>query len=205
MRAPLLSGVLGYRRGAEGGAPLPRSPRTPSQTMGQRGRHGAGRFGAGDPGHPAAAAPSPRGQGAGAVLGRLGLSPRLGSCGSGSISLPFPAPWPPLHMVCGGSALPGPPWAGYLEGAGCASAPPRLPAPSPQPEGKEGAGGIGSCPRVGPRKAGVYAGSPGPVGAGSGRQTVLLLHSVGCELRAEVGLSLRSAPPNPAHSWEKAN
>lgn len=165
---------MGYRRGAGGGAPLPQSPRTPSQTMGQRGRHRAGRFGAGDPGHPAAATPSPRGQGAGAVLRRLGLSPQLGSCGSGSISLPFPAPWPPLHMACGGSALPGPPGAGYLEGASCASAPP---CSCPQTEGEEGAGGIGSCPRVGLevdllkglglRKAGGVRGLPsGPCGGG---------------------------------------
>lgn len=165
MRAPLLSGVLGYRRGAEGGAPLPRSPRTPSQTMGQRGRHGAGRFGVGDPGHPAAAAPSPRGQGAGAVLGRLGLSPRLVSCGSGSISLPFPAPWPPLHMVCGGSALPGPPWAGYLEGAGCASAPP---CPKPAARGERGRRRDWKLPPGRAEKSRGVRGLPGPCGGGVG-------------------------------------
>lgn len=116
---PLLGGVLGYRRGAEGGAPLPQSPRTPSPNIGKWGRRRAGRLGAGDPGHPAVAAPSPRGQGSGAVLARLGLSPRLSSCCSGSIfpSLPRPlaaspygvrwqrASWAALGWVPGGGKL----------------------------------------------------------------------------------------------------
>ena len=71
-------GVLGYRRGAEGGAPRPQSPRTQRLSAGRWGRPRAGRLGAGYPGRPAAVAPAPRGQGAGAVLRRLGLSPGLG-------------------------------------------------------------------------------------------------------------------------------
>lgn len=134
---PLLGGVLGYRRGAEGGAPLPWSPRTCSLRAGRWGRRRAGLLGAGDPGHPAAAAPSPRGQGAGAVLLRLGLNPRLRGCCSGSI---FPSLLRPLAASPDGARWQRPswsPWARYLEGASCIGL--RLPACTPRekraPEG----------------------------------------------------------------------
>lgn len=53
--------------------------------------------------------PSPRGQGAGAMLQKLGLRLRLHGCFLG-IDFPLPSlfSWR-LHMACGGSTLPGPP------------------------------------------------------------------------------------------------
>lgn len=135
--AAVLGGVLGYRRGAEGGAPLPWSPRTCGLRAGRWGRRRAGLLGAGDPGHPAAAARSPRGQGAGAVLLRLGLSPRIRGCCSGSI---FPSLLRPLAASPDGVRWQRPswsPWARYLEGASCIGL--RIPARTPRgkqaPEG----------------------------------------------------------------------
>lgn len=137
---------VGLQARAEGGEPLSQSPRTPSPSAGRWGRWRAGRLGVRDSGHPASAARSPRGQGVGdgawktraEPLARWLLAPDR-------FSLPFPAPWPPLHMAVAARFL-GRPGLGTCGGRAV-----RDPAPSnpnPQAGGKADTAGIGSHLRV---------------------------------------------------------
>lgn len=134
--------------------------------------------------------PSPRRQGAEAVLLRLGLRPQLGGCLLVSVfpSLPFPAPWSPPYGVLWQRAS----WA--AQGSvpeGPAAPVSRLPSSSSKAVGELALGGLaavfGSAWRwtcwsaAGAEKTwGASAGFlAGLVGAGSGPRTVSLLNSVG--------------------------
>lgn len=82
--------VTGVGRSGESRCPGARERRARSAR--RWGRRWAGCLGARDPGHSAVAAPFPCGQGAGAVLGRPGLSPWLRSC---LLRIDFAFPFPP--------------------------------------------------------------------------------------------------------------
>lgn len=173
---------VGLQARAKGGEPLSQSPRTPSPTAGRWGRWRAGRLGVRDSGHPASAARSPRGQGVGGGAWKARLSRWRGGC---LLRIDFPFPSPPPGRLSLRRAVA----ARFLGRPGlgtCGGRAVRDPAPSnpnPQAGGKADAAGIGSTFGSACRWtcwSGAGAGSPaGPVGAGSGRQTVLLLNSGG--------------------------
>lgn len=178
---PPRGGVLGYRhRAEEGSSPCPGA--CERRSVAARGGGAAGgqvawvRVVRAAPLLPK---PSPRGQGAGAVLPRLGLRLGLHGCLLW-IDFPLPSLFPGASIRRAVAArFLGRPWGSpYLKQAATRdSAPPRGSADS----GRRGCGRVGRPPRdlpgsgragarLGPRKPGAVRGLPrGLVGAGSGR------------------------------------